>query len=75
MESALHKDHLNHNKINQKQCDEKEHPPLSLNKWKLRQDQINGEHVTTEQILSSEDKNKSKRVNGYENYSQGSDKY
>ena len=57
-----HKEHLNHQRKNQKQCDEKEYSPLSLSKWKLRQEQIKSKNVTAEQILRSEDKNKSERI-------------
>ena len=70
MEHLSHdrKDHLNQHKNSNKQCDETEHPVVNLmeSQWKLRQqlDQnfLMAGKTIAEQIVASEERNKSKRA-------------
>ena len=61
-----HEDHPNQHKNSHKLCDETGHPVVNLmeSQWKLRQhDQfLNGGKAIEEQILASEEGNKSKRA-------------
>ena len=67
-----HEDHPNQYKNSHKLCDEMEHPVVNLREglWKLRlqhdqnflMEAANGGKAMTEQILASDERNKSKRA-------------